>query len=554
MADNFWGDLDKETSQAPSTTTPSTTSSSSGFWDSLDNETTPAESALTPTSGSITDHIKAVSEKYNVNPKILQDFAVDQGSMEAAEARNDWFSSNVPDVVKKAGAAVSGAAEAITMGVPTKIYKKTMGITAGDNYEKALDEIQNIVDERKSLVQKGGEFVTSLAGAPLKAGAQLTTKALVGTGASMGAAGGFGGSSKGNELQDTAIGGALGTGLGLAPMAVKKLAPGLGKWNADELIEDFMRPKSKELQQQLVEGDKSRINKIVKDVGDYVFKRNPDLENALISRSDAPGETMNLGEGLQRSLFKASSREKLIKNVNQEIQKLSNVADTHVTAWVEAHGDEAAQELSQSASKMVDDFGNSLLKSNAAHSVGQKEWKNVTKALQEVSKRIQAAAGDPEALINIKKSLQKEVDQGYEVGKKLSSELQTKKALAAKLNEVIYDFDPRAKVLNKYISSLLNYQDSISRNPNSVSDSIKDLSRNILHIGRAAGSYSLINPATGAVAAADSLLNTDLARLAKIQFGSKAVGELLRKSSPAAIGRTTSAVGQVVDEKEEEDK
>ena len=129
---------------------------------------------------------------------------------------------NKSDFLDKVGSLFNVASAGAGFDVPTKLAKKAMP----DNYERAFDDLQDLASGRKSYAVKTAETVAGAftGGTAIKGAKTLwqVAKPL----AAFGAASGFGGSRKGEEIQGTAIGGALGGVLGVAG---HKAAPAIGK-------------------------------------------------------------------------------------------------------------------------------------------------------------------------------------------------------------------------------------------------------------------------------------------------------------------------------------
>lgn len=179
---------------------------SEGPWNDYKAEAKPAP--VFKTEGTLDEQLGIISEKYKVSPSVLKGYARDIGSLEAAESP-----------LGKGMAGLKGVAESLTFGIPTKLAKKTIGLFQPE-YEKALDEVSELVEQRKSIGQQAVEFGAGMAipTAGIAKAAGLGQKVLTGVkaGATTGALAGFGASKKGEEISGTTTGAAIGAPLGIA--------------------------------------------------------------------------------------------------------------------------------------------------------------------------------------------------------------------------------------------------------------------------------------------------------------------------------------------------
>lgn len=115
--------------------------------------------------------------------------------------------------------AVAGTVGSLLLNIPQKIYKKY----EGGEFEKALDDVQELANKRKSYLGLGTELIAPVGGSGLAGiGGHLAT------GAAIGAAAGFGSSKKGEELTSTALGAGLGTAISGVTSGITKLLSSKG--------------------------------------------------------------------------------------------------------------------------------------------------------------------------------------------------------------------------------------------------------------------------------------------------------------------------------------
>jgi hypothetical protein len=221
-----------ETQPAPTTPAPK------GSWrDSI----TPIEvqAPKAKTEGTFDEHLDTISKKYGVSPSTLRNYALDVGSKEAADSM--YGPRTVESAVGKKVAELGGIAQSVTFGLPGKAFRYGAGVVKGANYEKALDEVQELVDERKTLPQKAQELVAGMVMTPTGvAGKGVNLLGKIGYGAAAGAGAGalagLGGSKAGEVLPSVGMGVATGGVLGAAGGAVGQV---LEKRGAEKVAESL---------------------------------------------------------------------------------------------------------------------------------------------------------------------------------------------------------------------------------------------------------------------------------------------------------------------------
>lgn len=222
---NFWDEEDKPVS--PAAQPQAVVKATGSFWDQDDIGSVQAPKAAEPKplygkkDGTFDQQIEQISKKYNVSPSLLRNYAKDVGSLEAAESS---YSTPIAQKIGQVSSAIAGVKESIGMGLPAKAERKIRGLVQGPEYEQALDEVQELVDQRKSAAQKVVEFGAGVAmpmGAAAK-GVGLLGKMAAGakTGAVTGALTGFGASKAGEEASSATKGAAFGGVLGGAVPAI----------------------------------------------------------------------------------------------------------------------------------------------------------------------------------------------------------------------------------------------------------------------------------------------------------------------------------------------
>jgi hypothetical protein len=157
------------------------------------------------------EEVVAIAKKYNVNEKELLDAAPFLG----ARMKDSSFFS--PEELKR---GLGGLSTTFGFGLPTKIYKKAQT----PEMERAMDELQNLAQDRQSFLQLGTELAAPV-GVGKKAGAL--------GGAAVGAIQGYGMSDRESEGLSTALGAGIGGVLGdIGKRLAKEAAPAVEKETA----------------------------------------------------------------------------------------------------------------------------------------------------------------------------------------------------------------------------------------------------------------------------------------------------------------------------------
>ena len=159
--------------------------------------------------------VAAIAAKHKVNPDDLADWV-------------GWYGGLKTDMSLKDAARLAAGelSESVGAGVPTAIARKLQT----PEMEGALDELNQLVEHKKSTLQSGLELAGGVAGSlglgklAAKAAPALIKSYQLAAMPAGGAAAGFGESKQGETLKDTAIGGAIGTALPLGFSAAGKLS------------------------------------------------------------------------------------------------------------------------------------------------------------------------------------------------------------------------------------------------------------------------------------------------------------------------------------------
>lgn len=516
---NFWDEEDKPTAQPQAVQQPKVQPKSS-FWDQEDQPAA-AVAPVTPkakTEGTLSEHLDTISKKYNVNPEILRKYALDIGSQEAAK-----------DVLEKGKAVLGAATESMFMGLPGKLERKVTGAAGGRQYEQALDEVTALVGERKSGAQKVGEFAAGMllpsTGVAKTAGLVGKVAAGAGLGAVTGAAAGLGGSQAGEEVPamktGAAVGTALGAGGGLLGAGIQRALP-----ETKELAQKLIKPKAKEAAEILIKGEEAKIPTVVEGVVDYTRRQ--------------------VQEGQKvKPIFKATTREGLIKNINDELTKVGMAIDDEIQInLVEKNTGNIYQNLSSRIGELEQEL-QAKLESGA---ISKKEYTQATKTLQErvVSNIIPfGERTGPDVIlqraIDVRRGLQEAAKRAYEPGKQLTPSDQLMKDMASKLNQAIYESMPsdRLQKLNRDYSNLIYYRDALARGE---SKQTIDKLYQTLATGAFEAAANLVLPSRGVVTAgkvAVDLAKTDTGRLIRMQLGEKKAREILEEAANRAVRETT---------------
>lgn len=167
------------------------------------------------------DVVKQLAAKYDVEPDVLESFGRGAGAQELAEGP-----------LQSASAAVGWVGEAAG-GLPQKAVAKAYGLI-DPSYEKAFDELREVIKERRSGLETAAQVATGLvlpagvAGAAMKALPAAKIAASTAAGLISGGLAGLGGSKRGEEVEDmltyAGVGAALGGTVGVAAKGVSKVA------------------------------------------------------------------------------------------------------------------------------------------------------------------------------------------------------------------------------------------------------------------------------------------------------------------------------------------
>ncbi len=248
------------------------------------------------------DELQQIAKRHNVSSQELSDWVSIYGGLKSE--------NSIKDVAKFLAAE---AGEALALGLPQWFLKKTQD----EKMRSALDELSDVVEEKKSWLQKGGELVGGI-GSSLKL-AKGATKALapklaesyIKVAAPTGAAvSGLAHSKEGSEVLSTAAGGAIGAGLAAIPGAAQFISKKLGPTGVVEL--------SKTVEQQiedLVTKNKDTIDLTARLLGKKDAIKNLSEAELLtfLKRTDVPPDAAGL-TGLDILRTKATSKLARVEN------------------------------------------------------------------------------------------------------------------------------------------------------------------------------------------------------------------------------------------------
>lgn len=154
------------------------------------------------------EDFQRIGQKHGVSPEELRSLAPYYGAINAPRSLGEA-------VAQGAKGAAGFAGRSLGFNVPQKIYAKLQD----PNMEQALDELQSIGHKQSGILNTVGEMVANpVAGVGSSAAARIASTA------GIGAAQGFGASSKGEELPETLKGAAIGGALGAGAEVIGKLA------------------------------------------------------------------------------------------------------------------------------------------------------------------------------------------------------------------------------------------------------------------------------------------------------------------------------------------
>jgi len=520
---NFWDEEDKPTAQPQAVQQPQPKAQpKSSFWDEEDQPAAPA-APKAKTEGSLSEHLDSISKKYNVNPEILRKYALDIGSQEAAK-----------DVLEKGKAVLGAATESMFMGLPGKLERKVTAAAGKGQYEQALDEVTSLVNERKTGTQKVGEFAAGMllpsTGVAKTAGLLGKVATGVGLGAATGAAAGLGGSKAGEEVPamktGAAVGSMVGAGGGLLGAGIQRALP-----ETKELAQKLIKPKAKEAAEMLIKGEEAKIPRVVEGVIDYT------------RRQVAEGQKV-------KPIFKATSREGLIRNINDELTKVGGAIDDEIQInLVEKNTGTIYENLTKRINELQQELETKL----ETGAISRKEYTQAQKTLQErvVSNIIPfGERTGPDVIlqraINVRRGLQDAAKRAYEPGKQLTPSDQLMKDMATKLNDAIYESMPsdRLQRLNRDYSNLIYYRDALARGE---SKQTIDKLYQTLATGAFEAAANIVLPSRGVVTAGKvvaELAATDMGRLIRLQVGETKAKQILQEAADRAVRESTKGIAK----------
>lgn len=226
-------------------------------------------------SQPITDaELEVLAKKHGVKSSVLRAGLTSFGG--ATENKSDFLD--------KVGSLFNVASAGAGFDVPTKVAKKLMP----DNYEMAFDDLQELASGRKSYAVKTAETAAGVltGGAAIKGAKTLwqVARPL----AAMGAAGGFGASRKGDEVQSAAIGAVGGAALGAAGHAAAPYASKAVKAVVDTVKGRLGTPTEVKLFERAVADKTVDIQKIIEKEAERTSGSSPILESALLNKRTVP--------------------------------------------------------------------------------------------------------------------------------------------------------------------------------------------------------------------------------------------------------------------------
>lgn len=203
-------------------------------WRSTVTEADPDEEYLKATRQIRPDEVDAIAKKHGTDPARLMSLVPYLGAYTKDVGEAEGAGLDSQDVKR-----VAGMAGRMLLNVPQWAYKKLQD----EPTQKAIDELQELADRRRSGLEHGIEAATELAGggaalAPVSAlnvageGAGLAARAgrVLGEGAAVGATAGLAESKTGEEAQGAAFGAVTGAGLAGALHGAGVAIPAVARW------------------------------------------------------------------------------------------------------------------------------------------------------------------------------------------------------------------------------------------------------------------------------------------------------------------------------------
>lgn len=253
------------------------------------------------------DELQEIAQKHGVSSQDLREALPYFGGL-PQDAR-------LSDIAK---GAVGFAGEA-ALGVPQKLYK----LGQNQQYQNALDDLQDLAQARKSYAQLGAELLTP--GVAIGKGAKTLVQAAK-AGAATGAIAGAAGARSGQEIQGAAIGAGLGAGLGSAAHGVAQFL--------ESRAAKAATPIEKDVAEGVIRNNQADIEKGTEELLAARRASNEDLEKIIRGQSemDQPAAQRIVKEQLdQESVQKFMNpateegqviRDRILRTKPDEVQSL----------------------------------------------------------------------------------------------------------------------------------------------------------------------------------------------------------------------------------------
>ena len=297
--------------------------------------------------GVVTDtEFEKIAKAHGINPEDLRNAA--------PYFETDFVPRNNQEAWELAAKRATGRVGTAALGIPNWIYKKTQS----PDFQRAIDDMRELSDSRKSTLEKAAEFASTLA-LPVGAGgkavqetagpiAKLAKGAALGAG--FGGAGGLAESKTGEELSSaargTAVGAALGTGIevgvaGLGYLGSKLSAPLRSSMAMQKGIDELAAKTadSEGMMRDIVTGKTDEIADPLKFIQEQIPEE--DLKSAL-DPSTAEGQALR--SKLEDGATEADVQKELANQVAED--RLSGFAED-LTGKKPGDLDEAVEAIRQ---------------------------------------------------------------------------------------------------------------------------------------------------------------------------------------------------------------
>lgn len=286
-----------------------------------------APSKLPSEPGEVAEEeLSSVAQKHKIDPEELRHVAPYYGI--------DLKPRSAGEMVSQAGKQTAGAAGEMALGIPQYLYKKTQS----EDFQKALDDLHELSQSKKSIGQKALEFGRQIV-VPLPGIGAESMAGRLGSAVGIGAVAGAANAPTGQELRGAGYGAAGGALLGAGAEAIPAVAGLLGRKLSPAELEkggvNLEAPRSREMD---LETGKNQIaertqesEKIIQDaIQNRELRLTPQQAEVVIRDHGDPEGIQQIQEMLEADRNRAptshnseiSSGERELANLTSESESL----------------------------------------------------------------------------------------------------------------------------------------------------------------------------------------------------------------------------------------